>query len=296
MTPVACLYSLEGLCVAIWSPGCILAPQRGNPHVGLMAPKRDDDAQHSPADVWVSRASSGSGVALWGERGDRAQVEAPRQRSGSVGHAAQSADNVSVAQEAAVVEFRRILLLPLDDLMAVTRGFLNPDVSPSGLHRCLRRHGVSNLKALLRKTPTAPRTTFKAHEPGFVPVDVTYLPQMANATTRPLWAIAGQSLAGQRVERFNGRIAEVLKTNRFDRALDPEQTLMRYVALLNTQLPQSALRSRTPMQAMKDWYRSHPHLFTKSPRSLPARDTKQHMACRKNLDLCIRAPPIMGAR
>ncbi len=31
------------------------------------------------------------------------------------------------------------------------------------------------------------------------------------------------------VERFNGRISDVLRTNRFDSALDREQTLMRYV-------------------------------------------------------------------
>ena len=31
------------------------------------------------------------------------------------------------------------------------------------------------------------------------------------------------------VERFNGRISDVLKTNRFDSALDREQTLMRHV-------------------------------------------------------------------
>ena len=75
------------------------------------------------------------------------------------------------------------------------------------------------------------------------------------------------------VERFNGRIADVLKTNRFDSALDLEQTLMRYVALYNTQLPQSALGSRTPMQALKDWHKSHTHLFVKSPRNLPGRDS-----------------------
>ncbi|MBK8640447.1 MAG: hypothetical protein IPN92_19975 [Chromatiaceae bacterium] len=44
---------------------------------------------------------------------------------------------------------RKTLLLPLDDLLAVTREFLNPDVSRSGLDRCLRRHGVSNLQALI---------------------------------------------------------------------------------------------------------------------------------------------------
>ena len=52
------------------------------------------------------------------------------------------------AQETIVVHLRRTLLLPLDDLLAVTREFLSPDVSRSGLDRCLRRHGVGNLGAL----------------------------------------------------------------------------------------------------------------------------------------------------
>ncbi len=69
------------------------------------------------------------------------------------------------------------------------------------------------------------------------------------------------------VARFKGRISDVLKTNRFDSALDMEQTQMRSVHLSNTQLPQSALGSRTPMTAMKDWHKSHPHLFVKSPRN-----------------------------
>ena len=46
----------------------------------------------------------------------------------------------------------------------------------------------------------------------------------------------------------------------------------RHVVLYNTQLPQSALGSRTPMQAMKDWQKSHPHLFVKTPRNRPGRD------------------------
>ena len=54
------------------------------------------------------------------------------------------------------------------------------------------------------------------------------------------------------VERFNGRIADVLKTQRFNSREDMEQTLLRYVALYNHQLPQSALKSKTPMQTMKE--------------------------------------------
>jgi len=55
------------------------------------------------------------------------------------------------------------------------------------------------------------------------------------------------------VKRFNGQISDVLRTNRFDRTLDLKRTLMRYVDLDNTQLPQSALESLTRMQGMKDW-------------------------------------------
>ena len=60
------------------------------------------------------------------------------------------------AQESVVVHLRRALLLPLDDLLAVTREFPCPAVSRSGLDRCLRRHGVGNLNALMWPS-TAPR-------------------------------------------------------------------------------------------------------------------------------------------
>lgn len=247
--------------------------------------------------------------------------------------ALQLATTLTRPQEAVVVELRRMLLLPLDDLLAVTREFLNPDVSRSGLDLCLRRHGVSNLNALRPKTPAEPHKAFKTYEPEFLHVDVKYLPQMADEATRHclfvaidratrwvfvrimpaktaanarrflrdlhracpiriakiltnngkestdrLFASRARAASGDHeldhlcaelgiehsltppkspqtngmVERFDGCISDVLKTNRFDSALDLEQTLIRYVHLYNTQLPQSALRSRTPVQAMKN--------------------------------------------
>ena len=83
-----------------------------------------------------------------------------------------------------VIELRTTLLLPLDDLLAVTREFLNPDVSRSGLDRCLRRHGVSNLQALTPQPEDddQPKKTFKDYEPGFVHVDIKYLPRMPDET------------------------------------------------------------------------------------------------------------------
>ena len=88
----------------------------------------------------------------------------------------QLATTLTSAQEAVAVELRRMLLLPLDDLLAVTREFLNPDVSRSGLDRCLRRHGVSTLNALRPKVPAEPHKAFKTYEPGFLHIDVKYLP------------------------------------------------------------------------------------------------------------------------
>ncbi len=258
------------------------------------------------------------------------------------------------AQEIVVVELRRMLLLPLDDLLAITREFLNPDVSRSGLSRCLRRHEVGDLNALKPKEPAATGKGFKAYEPGFLHIDVKYLPQMPDETARRYLFVAidratrwvflrimsAKTAANARrfltelarvcpikirkiltdngkeftdrlfasrhreptghhefdklcdelkiehrltkprspqtngmVERFNGRIADVLKTHRFVSGEDLEQTIMRYIALYNTQFPQSALGSRTPVQAMKDWHKSNPELFAKKPGNRPGCDT-----------------------
>jgi hypothetical protein len=90
-------------------------------------------------------------------------------------------------QELIVVELRRTLLLPTDDLLAVTREFINPAVSRAGLGRCLRRHGVSDLRDLITvlegETPAA-KKTFKDYEPGFLHIDIKYLPQMPDETAR----------------------------------------------------------------------------------------------------------------
>ena len=93
---------------------------------------------------------------------------------------------LSPAPEAVVVARRQSWLLPRDDLLAVTREFLNAGVSRSGLDRCLRRHGVSDLKALLPRDasgkPAYP--PFKDYAPGLVHVDVKYLPQLPDADPR----------------------------------------------------------------------------------------------------------------
>ena len=88
------------------------------------------------------------------------------------------------AQEAVAVALRKTLLVSLDDLLAVVREFLNPNVSRSGLDRCLRRHGVGNLREMKAKAPKPKHSAFKAYEPGYVHIDVKYLPQMHDETKR----------------------------------------------------------------------------------------------------------------
>jgi len=46
---------------------------------------------------------------------------------------------------------------------------------------------------------------------------------------------------------------------------DLEQMILRYVRLYNGQLPQSVLKGRTPIDALKNWHRHKPELFKKRP-------------------------------
>ena len=89
-------------------------------------------------------------------------------------------------QELIVVELRRTLLLSTDDLQSITREFINPAVSRAGLGRCLRRHGVSDLRDLVPELSagTATKKTFKDYEPGFLPIYIKYLPQMPDEQQR----------------------------------------------------------------------------------------------------------------
>jgi transposase InsO family protein len=255
---------------------------------------------------------------------------------------------LSEHQEMLVVELRKLLLLPLDDLLVIVREFIHPQASRSGIDRTLRRHGVSNLKAMLQEneTDTQPKKkTFKDYAPGFVHIDVKYLPQMADECTRKYLFVAidratrwvylevlpdksaRQSKAflkrlikkapfhinkiltdngkeftdrfianGERkptgqhpfdqvcqtheiehrlikprhpqtngmVERFNGRIGDILATTHFDSSKDLKQTLLHYVKIYNHHIPQKNISHITPIQALKNWRKKEPGLFKKN--------------------------------
>ena len=259
------------------------------------------------------------------------------------------------AQEALAVELRRTLLLPLDDLLSLTREFINSAVSRSGLDRCLRRHGVSDLKALQPEVEGQPQPpkTFKDYEPGFVHVDIKYLPQMPDEAQRRYLFVAidratrwvylrtyrdqtetsssdflrrlkqaapmkishvltdngsqftdrftsqARTPSGHHVfdracaslgiehrlcpprhpqtnglvERFNGRIADLVKQTRFASAAELETTLRHYLATYNHLIPQRSLDYQTPVQALQKWQHEKPDLFVKRVYKQPGLDT-----------------------
>lgn len=65
------------------------------------------------------------------------------------------------------------------------------------------------------------------------------------------------------VERFNGRINELLQQTRFDSRTDLQATLMNYLKLYNHHIPQHALDAKTPVLALKEWQQKRPELFVK---------------------------------
>ena len=74
------------------------------------------------------------------------------------------------------------------------------------------------------------------------------------------------------VERFNGRIADILRTHHFQSGKELEHTLLRYVDLYNNHLPQANLNCRTPCQVMYEWYEKEPLFFNKDVHNRPEGD------------------------
>jgi len=249
-------------------------------------------------------------------------------------------------QEFVVLELRKTFLLSLDDLLVIVREFFKPDMTRSSLYRLLRRHNMHRLSELIPQEDNnkKPVKTFKDYEPGFVHIDVKYLPKMPdddkhkylfvaidratrwvyleirasktdyNASSflenliqkapfkiskiltdngteftdrfqRPDKKPSGSHLFDKTcqeneiehrltrpyspqtngmVERFNGRINEVIKQTKFSSAKELKETILKYLRLYNHHIPQSSLGYLAPVQALKKWQETHPHLFVKS--------------------------------
>ena len=75
------------------------------------------------------------------------------------------------------------------------------------------------------------------------------------------------------VERFNGRISDILATTRFRSRDDLQTTIERYAMLYNDPLPQKAIGHNTPLQAMRTGREKKPELFVRNPKKQAGLDT-----------------------
>jgi hypothetical protein len=94
---------------------------------------------------------------------------------------------LGATQEAIVLLLRQTFYLPCDDLLYITRQYINPEVSRSGIARLLKREGVARLEDVISRTERetiSAKKTFKDCEPGFVHIDIKYLPQIPDETSR----------------------------------------------------------------------------------------------------------------
>jgi transposase InsO family protein len=79
------------------------------------------------------------------------------------------------------------------------------------------------------------------------------------------------------VERFNGRISDILATTRFRSRDDLQTTIQRYARLYNEHLPQRALGHRTPLQALRQWRQQRPDLFVRKIKKQAGLDNYRHL-------------------
>ena len=65
------------------------------------------------------------------------------------------------------------------------------------------------------------------------------------------------------VERFNGRISEVVTRTHVESARELKAALLQYVRVYNYSMPQKSIGHISPVQSLKRWQDTHPELFKK---------------------------------
>jgi transposase len=82
--------------------------------------------------------------------------------------------SLSAMEQALACELRTELRLPLDDVVEVMRRCVNGKLSRSAIHRCLKRHGLSQ-----RAKPAKPAVgVFEQATIGFIHIDLKHLPAL----------------------------------------------------------------------------------------------------------------------
>src|ERR1044071_5544939 len=135
------------------------------------------------AEIAASSASDSELMAQYGVSRDTIRKWRNRDSTADLSHTAHRLQTtLNSGQEELVVYLRQQLRLPLDDLLAVIHEFIDASLTRSALHRLLTRRELSRLPR--PDVQATPAKAFKAYMPGYVHVDVKYLPQMLDETSR----------------------------------------------------------------------------------------------------------------
>ena len=243
--------------------------------------------------------------------------------------------------ELIICEVRKTTLLGLDDLTNILKEFI-PAVNRDNIYRCLKRNNLSDLKALLSPKDTKEEIKqFKTYEPGYIHVDIKYLPKLKGEQNRKYLYVAidratrfvylsikenkeaetasnflselisffpykinkvltdnGKEFTDKftrnrkepsgnhafdvecskykiehrltkpytpktngMVERFNGRVEEILAENNFSDYSQLEKSFKYYLSCYNNFIKQKVLDYKTPVEMIKEWYIKKPELF-----------------------------------
>lgn len=85
---------------------------------------------------------------------------------------------LSELEEALIVSLRTTAWLPIDEILDTLVG-LNPEVSRSAVYRCLVREGINKVPIEVKEKSRM----FKEYDPGYLHIDVTYLPKLDGKKT-----------------------------------------------------------------------------------------------------------------
>lgn len=260
-------------------------------------------------------------------------------------------------QEFLIVYLRSALLLSLDDLLAISRTYIKDNLSRAALGRCLNRNNVGSLRVLMaaqEQEIDKPTKAFKDYPPGFIHIDIKYLPQMPDEDERKYLFVAidrasrwvhlaiyddksaasaaafvkavvekapfiiskiltdngkeftdrytakgereptGEHIFDQvckafniehrltkprhpqtngMVERFNGRISQLLAQTQFRSSQHLRDKLEEYLMLYNHHIVQKNLGHVSPITKLREWQQTNPELFTKKLDNQSSPDT-----------------------
>jgi len=249
---------------------------------------------------------------------------------------------LSELDEWIICEVRKTAKIGIDELSEILKPFI-PHINRYNVYRCLKRHGLSQLKVLIEEERETQKThkPFKAYEPGYIHVDVKKMPKLKGESEKnylfvsidratrlvyiglkthknaksaveflneinafypyPITKLLTDNgkeftdrfIKGRKepsgnhpfdvecknhqiehrltrpytpqtngmVERFNGRIAEILRHNHFDNYEKLSQALDYYLRCYNFFHKQKGLGYKTPAEKVKDWYEKDRKLF-----------------------------------